>query len=129
MRNIIIFIDTFNSIVLTLDVVWVAIYAMQVGKQRKKFKKINKEIDLLETLIYSILKSPNSVTIFCSTAIDYDEEARYAFIGDYSGQITVCSLDGNGGVHFINALKGHNGSIQSLCWDGTKGWLYSGTNF
>ena len=46
MRNIIIFIDTFNSIVLTLDVVWVAIYAMQVGKQRKKFKKINKEIDL-----------------------------------------------------------------------------------
>ena len=71
----------------------------------------------------------NSVTIFYSTAIDYDEEARYAFIGDYSGQITVCSLDGNGGVHFINALKGHNGSIQSLCWDGTKGWLYSGTDF
>ena len=63
---------------------------------------------------------------FFSTAIDYDEEARYAFIGDYSGQITVCSLDANGGVHFINALKGHNGSIQSLCWDGSKGWLYSG---
>ena len=61
-----------------------------------------------------------------STAIEYDEEARYAFIGDYSGQITVCSLDTNGGVHFINALKGHNGSIQTLCWEGTKGWLYSG---
>ena len=72
---------------------------------------------------------PNHNYTFFSTAIDYDEEARYAFIGDYSGQITVCSLDGNGGVHFINALKGHNGSIQSLCWDGSKGWLYSGTDF
>ena len=59
--------------------------------------------------------------------LDYDEEARYVFIGDYSGQITVCKLDERDGVQFVNVLKGHNGSIQSLCWDGTKGWLYSGT--
>ena len=59
------------------------------------------------------------------TALAYDEAAKYAFVGDYSGQITVCQLSENG-VKLINVLKGHNGSIQSLCWDGTQGWLYSG---
>ena len=59
------------------------------------------------------------------TALAYDEAAKYAFIGDYSGQITVCQLSENG-VKLINVLKGHNGSIQSLNWDGTQGWLYSG---
>jgi len=60
------------------------------------------------------------------TALTYDHGAKYAFIGDYSGQITVCQLSENG-VKLINILKGHNGSIQSLFWDGTKGWLYSGS--
>ena len=62
------------------------------------------------------------------TALAYDEAAKYAFIGDYSGQITVCQLSENG-VKLINVLKGHNGSIQSLNWDGTQGWLYSGKIF
>lgn len=61
------------------------------------------------------------------TALSFDEEAKYAFIGDYSGQITVCQLSENG-VKLINALKGHNGSIQTLFWDGSQGWLYSGTH-
>jgi hypothetical protein len=26
----------------------------------------------------------------------------------------------------MNVLKGHNGSIQALTWDGRKGWLFSG---
>ena len=59
------------------------------------------------------------------TALEYDEKAKYAFIGDYSGQITVCRLE-EAGVHFINCLKGHNGSIQDITWDGIKGWLYTG---
>jgi WD40 repeat protein len=59
------------------------------------------------------------------TALAYDEDAKYAFIGDYSGQITICQLSENG-VKLINVLKGHNGSIQTLHWDGTQGWLYSG---
>ena len=59
------------------------------------------------------------------TALSYDEGAKYAFIGDYSGQITVCQLSENG-VKLINVLKGHTGSIQSLCWDVSQGWLYSG---
>ena len=59
------------------------------------------------------------------TALAYDEAAKYAFIGDYSGQITVCQLSDTG-VKLINVLKGHNGSIQSLCWDGSQGSLFSG---
>merc|ERR1712098_785577 len=55
-----------------------------------------------------------------------DDEAQYAFIGDYSGAITVCKLEQNG-VTFINTLKGHSGSIQCLAWDGVKNWLYSGS--
>merc|ERR1712008_645025 len=31
------------------------------------------------------------------------------------------------GVKLINVLKGHSGSIQSLCWDQSQGWLYSGS--
>jgi hypothetical protein len=50
---------------------------------------------------------------------------RYAFIGDYSGQITVLRLE-ESGVTLINVLKGHNGSIQSITWDGRKGWLFTG---
>jgi hypothetical protein len=86
------------------------------------------------------------------TAVEYDEEARwadiklvldeiivhvklpfipcsrYAFIGDYSGQVIVCRLE-ESGVTLINTLKGHNGSIQSITWDGSKGWLYTGKCF
>ena len=91
----------------------------------------DKVFECKQTLITFLQHSIQQIVLptSFSTAIDYDEEARYAFIGDYSGQITVCSIDANGGVHFINALKGHNGSIQSLCWDGSKGWLYSGNEF
>jgi len=60
------------------------------------------------------------------TSLAYDDEAQYAFIGDYSGAITVCKLEQNG-VTFINTLKGHSGSIQCLAWDGVKNWLYSGS--
>ena len=60
------------------------------------------------------------------TALAYDEEAKYAFIGDYSGQITVCQLSETG-VKLINILKGHSGSVQTLTWDGSDGLLYSGS--
>ena len=43
------------------------------------------------------------VNAWC-TALAYDEEAQYVFIGDYSGAITVCKLEQNG-VKFINTLK------------------------
>jgi len=66
-----------------------------------------------------------SCSAWC-TALSYDEGAKYAFIGDYSGSITVVQLSENG-VKLINVLKGHSGSIQSLCWDQSQGWLYSGS--
>jgi len=64
-------------------------------------------------------------TAWC-TALAYDSEAQYVFIGDYSGAITVCKLEPSG-VRFVNTLKGHSGSIQSLAWDGSRNWLYSGS--
>jgi len=60
------------------------------------------------------------------TSLAYDDEAQYVFIGDYSGAITVCKLE-QGGLQFINTLKGHSGSIQCLAWDGVRNWLYSGS--
>ena len=60
------------------------------------------------------------------TSLAYDDEAQYVFIGDYSGAITVCKLE-QGGLQFINTLKGHSGSIQCLTWDGVRNWLYSGS--
>ena len=50
---------------------------------------------------------------------------RYAFVGDYSGLVTVLRLE-ESGVTLINVLKGHNGSIQTITWDGKKGWLFTG---
>ena len=60
-------------------------------------------------------------------SLAYDVRAKYVFVGDFSGQITVCKLDAQGGVTFVNSLKGHKGSVQSLCWDGELGWLFSGS--
>lgn len=60
------------------------------------------------------------------TSLAYDKDAKYAFIGDYSGSITVCKLEVTG-VKFITTLKGQAGSIRSLEWDGTRNWLYSGS--
>ncbi|XP_023335194.1 WD repeat and FYVE domain-containing protein 2 [Eurytemora carolleeae] len=60
------------------------------------------------------------------TSLAYDTDAKYAFVGDYSGSITVCKLE-TSGVKFITSLKGQAGSIRCLAWDGTKNWLYSGS--
>lgn len=60
------------------------------------------------------------------TSLAYDSDAKYAFIGDYSGAITVCKLE-TSGVKFITVLKGQAGSIRCLAWDGNKNWLYSGS--
>ena len=51
--------------------------------------------------------------------------ARFVYVGDGSGQITVLKLDSSG-VQFINVLKGQGGTIQCLSWDGQIGWLFSG---
>ncbi|NXL91094.1 WDFY1 protein, partial [Alectura lathami] len=57
----------------------------------------------------------------------YDYETRYAFVGDYSGQITLLKLEQNT-CSIITTLKGHEGSITSLWWDPVQRLLFSGAS-
>lgn len=56
----------------------------------------------------------------------FDYESSHAFIGDYSGQITMLKLD-NIGIKVITTLKGHSGSIRTLTWDNKSRQLFSGS--
>ncbi|XP_049802981.1 WD repeat and FYVE domain-containing protein 2 [Schistocerca nitens] len=60
------------------------------------------------------------------TALQFDAPSKHAFVGDYSGQITMLKLE-NTGVQVITALKGHTGSIRTLAWDSEKQLLFSGS--
>ncbi|KAK3764121.1 hypothetical protein RRG08_039292 [Elysia crispata] len=58
--------------------------------------------------------------------LEFDEESKYAFIGDYSGQVVVLKLKDNS-FDFIAPLKGHSGSIRCLSWDAENQLLFSGS--
>ena len=58
--------------------------------------------------------------------LEYDVQSQYAFLGDYSGQISVLKI-GNSGFDFITNLKGHSGSVRFLAWDGARKLLFSGS--
>ncbi|XP_060517053.1 WD repeat and FYVE domain-containing protein 2 [Cylas formicarius] len=58
------------------------------------------------------------------TSLQFDAQTKHAFIGDYSGQITMLKLDNNG-LTVITTLKGHSGSIRSLAWESDRQRLYS----
>lgn len=60
------------------------------------------------------------------TSLQFDSPAKYAFVGDYSGQITMLKLDVNG-LQVITVLKGHSGSVRSLSWDSERQMLFSGS--
>lgn len=60
------------------------------------------------------------------TALQYDAQAKYAFIGDSGGQITMLRLDPNGAA-FVTTFKGHTGSIRSLSWVASPQLLFSGS--
>ncbi|NXD05204.1 WDFY1 protein, partial [Certhia familiaris] len=57
----------------------------------------------------------------------YDHETQHAFVGDYSGQITLLKLEQNT-CSVITTLKGHEGSITSLWWDPVQRLLFSGAS-
>ncbi|KAF1669031.1 WD repeat and FYVE domain-containing protein 1, partial [Aptenodytes patagonicus] len=57
----------------------------------------------------------------------YDHETWHAFVGDYSGQITLLKLEQNT-CSVITTLKGHEGSITSLWWDPVQRLLFSGAS-
>lgn len=46
--------------------------------------------------------------VYSETLHRYDSQAKYAFIGDYGGQITMLRLD-MGGAAFVTTFKGHTG--------------------
>ncbi|CAB0038153.1 unnamed protein product [Trichogramma brassicae] len=60
------------------------------------------------------------------TALQYDHASKYAFTGDYSGQIQMFHLQ-NPSCTLVTTLKTHTGSIRSLAWDSDKQLLFSGS--
>ncbi|CAH0380526.1 unnamed protein product [Bemisia tabaci] len=64
-------------------------------------------------------------TAWC-TALAFDSQSKHAFVGDYSGLITMLLLK-NDGSQIITQLKGHSGSIRTLAWDSAKKLLFSGS--
>ncbi|XP_022920553.1 WD repeat and FYVE domain-containing protein 2 [Onthophagus taurus] len=60
------------------------------------------------------------------TALEFDNQTKHAFVGDYSGQITMLKLSNNG-ITVITTLKGHAGSVRTLAWDADRQMLISGS--
>lgn len=52
------------------------------------------------------------IIIFIFIIYRYDAQAKYAFIGDNSGQITMLRIDQNGAT-FVTTFKGHTGKINN----------------
>ncbi|KAH0513448.1 WD repeat and FYVE domain-containing protein 1 [Microtus ochrogaster] len=57
----------------------------------------------------------------------YDLDTQHAFVGDYSGQITLLKLEQNA-CSVITTLKGHEGSVACLWWDPIQRLLFSGAS-
>lgn len=60
------------------------------------------------------------------SAIRYDSLSKYAFVGDYSGQITMLKLSATG-ASVITTMKGHAGSVRALYWAEGPQLLFSGS--
>ncbi|XP_044726512.1 WD repeat and FYVE domain-containing protein 2 [Chrysoperla carnea] len=60
------------------------------------------------------------------TALQFDAQSKHAFVGDYSGQITMLKLD-NSGATVVTTLRAHTGSVRTLAWDSEKQMLFSGS--
>ncbi|XP_065056498.1 WD repeat and FYVE domain-containing protein 2-like [Rhopilema esculentum] len=68
-----------------------------------------------------------NTTAWC-TCMQFDADAKYVFVGDFSGQISVLRLsDEEKSLTHVTTLKGHSGSIQCLTWDSDNKWLFSGS--
>ncbi|XP_059249570.1 WD repeat and FYVE domain-containing protein 1 isoform X1 [Mustela nigripes] len=62
-----------------------------------------------------------------ASCLQYDFDTQYAFVGDYSGQITLLKLE-QSSCSVITTLKGHEGSIACLWWDPIQRLLFSGAS-
>ncbi|KAL3846764.1 hypothetical protein ACJMK2_017723 [Sinanodonta woodiana] len=64
-------------------------------------------------------------TAWC-VCLEFDEQSKYVFVGDYSGQISVLKIS-NTNFTLITTLKGHSGSVRCLAWDSDRSLLFSGS--
>uniref|UniRef100_A0A9J7ZHE1 WD repeat and FYVE domain containing 1 n=1 Tax=Cyprinus carpio carpio TaxID=630221 RepID=A0A9J7ZHE1_CYPCA len=62
-----------------------------------------------------------------ASCLQYDNDTQHAFVGDYSGQITLLKLEEQT-CSVITTLKGHAGSVSALYWDPVQRWLFSGAS-
>ncbi|XP_026174552.1 WD repeat and FYVE domain-containing protein 1 isoform X2 [Mastacembelus armatus] len=62
-----------------------------------------------------------------ASCLQYDHETQHAFVGDYSGQITLLKLEKQT-YSTITTLKGHEGSVGALWWDPIQRLLFSGAS-
>jgi len=60
------------------------------------------------------------------TALQIDSASKYAFVGDYSGTITILHVVGTG-ARLVSKLSAHTGTIRSLAWDQQRQLLFSGS--
>lgn len=60
------------------------------------------------------------------TSMQYDALSKYAFVGDYSGQITMLKLSATGAT-VVTTMKGHAGSVRALYWAEGPQLLFSGS--
>ncbi|KAL8623955.1 hypothetical protein ACOMHN_047175 [Nucella lapillus] len=58
--------------------------------------------------------------------LQFDEQAKYTFVGDYSGQVSVLKLKDTT-FDLITTLKAHSGSVRCLAWDVERKLLFSGS--
>lgn len=56
--------------------------------------------------------------------IRYDAESAHAFVGDYSGNITMLNIKADG-LQVVTTLTGHTACIDMLIWDSTTRRLFS----
>ncbi|KAK7091071.1 WD repeat and FYVE domain-containing protein 2-like [Littorina saxatilis] len=64
-------------------------------------------------------------TAWC-LCMEFDEQSKYTFVGDYSGQVSVLKLKDTT-FELITTLKGHSGSVRCLAWDLERKLLFSGS--
>jgi len=59
------------------------------------------------------------------TSLQYDSAAKYAFVGDYAGNVCVLRLRENICELISNDLKAHTGCVSALEWDAERQLLFS----
>lgn len=83
-----------------------------------------------KTVVWHCTETTRKIGSYCTnspcTALEFDSDASFVFVGDYSSNIYVLRLiEGNFQPQLISKLCAHTGSITDLAWDSSKQLLYS----